>query len=298
MRALHKAILVSAAIGSLTSCGVIPPQVEYTEYQPSSAATPGFPFRHRRSVLLVKYDPKLSTFKVEPSPYELDPSGNFLPILKIRGIDDARAATQLKVSYVDNTKLLDQVTVSTKDNVADTINKIGTVAAALVPLIATAVAETSGKAAVSFKDSVIDPVEAGADKWVQDDVNPAYCFRLRQTSTEQSITLNSYISARSGNKAADFPAAACTTAIVDIAQCKSPNSVAAGDIVASPRVVYASADMVTPIALPSTGSIKMGSACGASVTEADNQSRVDIAAYLQALITQVNNIKAAAKKKP
>jgi hypothetical protein len=278
----------------LSGCGVIPPQVSVQDYGDANASSQefGYVFRHRRSVLKIKYEG--GNFKAEAAPYELNNKGEFLPLYKISGIEDIRANTQLKVSYLDNTKLIDKIDITTKDNLAETINKIGSVAAAVAPLVAGVVSQ-SDAATIAFKATVVDPADLieMPGKWTQDETNPDYCVMLSDIQTEKGLKLETYIKNRANVKGVDFPVPSCSTAVLKIVQCNAKDTATA----ATMRVTFASTDTVTPIPLPSSGSLKMNSVCGASVTEADNQDRTDLKTYLTNLITQVNNIKAAFKKK-
>jgi hypothetical protein len=295
MRKLALAFAVTTI--HLAGCGVIPPQVSYAPYaaEGDEAAKFGYPFRHRRSVILVRYDAKAQIFKAEASPYELDADGKYLPMYKLAGLVDWRATTQLKVSYLDNTKFPDTITTTTKDNVAETIQKVGSVVSALTPLIAGGVSEAKVAGVVVFNDTLIDPLEVKNSKWFVDDVNPKYCMRLRDVSVEQGIAIDRFISTRT-SRSVDFPVPSCSTGLVEVAECPGGVATVKADSASSMRIVFADATTVTPMTLPATGSLKMNSVCGASITEADNQNRNDIATYLTTLITQVNNVKAAKKK--
>lgn len=290
-------IALALAVATIAGCGVIPPQVSYAPYavEGDEAANFGYPFRHRRSVILVRYDTKAKIFKAEASPYELDVDGKYLPIYKLTGLSDWRATTQLKVSYLDNTKFPDTITTTTKDNVAETIQKVGSVASALTPLLAGGVSEAKSAGVIVFKDTLIDPLEVKGANWVVDDLNPKYCMRLRDVSVEQGIAIEKFVRTRT-SKSVDFPVPSCSTGLVEVAECPGGVTTVKPDSISSMRVVFADAATVTPMTLPATGSLKMNSICGASITEADNQNRNDIATYLTTLITQVNNIKAAKKK--
>lgn len=301
MRKFAFAFALAVSTVYLAGCGVIPPQVSYAPYavEGNESTKFGYPFRHRRSVILVRYDAKAQIFKTEASPYELDVDGAYLPMYKLAGLVDWRATTQLKVSYLDNTKFPDTITTTTKDNVAETIQKIGSVASALTPLIAGGVSEAKATSAgaVVFKDTLIDPLEVKNSNWFKDDVNQNYCMRLRNVSVEQGMAIDKFISSRT-SKSVDFPVPSCATGLVEVAECPGKDNIdVKGDPLSSMRVVFADATTVTPMTLPATGSLKMNSVCGASITEADSQNRNDVATYLTTLITQVNNIKAAKKKK-
>lgn len=283
---------------TLSGCGVVPPNVVVGASSASvkESKSIGYPFRLRSSIILLTQDPKTNTFKAQSSPNELDSEGRYSPVFYVAGVDNYRSTTQLKVSYIDNTKMIDKLQITTKDNVADTINKIGTVASALAPIVAGSVAGQLEVATKRFSDTTFDPGAIQANVWKVDSINAGYCLRQRDVSTEQGMTMSEYLGQAGKSNAGDFPVASCVTAILDIAECSGgtePRS-----MLASLRVTYASATQVTPMPLPSSGEIKMNSVCGASVTEADKQDRSDLATYLTTLIANVNSVKAAAKKKP
>lgn len=220
MRKLLLALALAVAAIQLTGCGIIPPQVSYAPYaaEGDEAAKFGYPFRHRRSVILVQYDAKAQIFTAKASPYELDADGKYLPMYKVAGLVDWRATTQLKVSYLDNTKFPDTITTTTKDNVAETIQKVGSVASALTPLIAGGVSEARVAGVVVFKDTLIDPLEVKNSNWFVDDVNSKYCMRLRDVSVEQGIAIDRFISSRT-SKSVDFPVPSCSTGVIEVAEC-------------------------------------------------------------------------------
>lgn len=293
---------IAMTLGILNGCGVVPAKVTYSQYPDDSAAavpTSAYPFRHRRSILLITQDEKTNLIKVEPAPSELLANGSYSPLILVAGVDNLRSTTQIKVSYIANTKLIDELQSTTKDNVADTINKVGAVATALLPLVASAAAgQDKQLQAAAFKPTTLDPMESNVEQWHADAINKNYCLRLREKSTEQGTTLASYLSARTSQHANDFPVPSCSTAILDVAECTNgnPDSISETNI-RTQRVTYASATNVTPLPLPSTGSVKMNTVCGANVTEADKQDRTDVLTYLNTIITNVKNIQAAKEKK-
>jgi hypothetical protein len=291
--------LAAAFLIVLSGCGVVPAKVVISDDKAtvSESGAIGYPFRQRRSVILLKQDSMTKAFKAEVSPYELDGNGQYEKLHYIAGKDNFRSTTQLKISYLDNTKLIDQIELTTQDNIADTINKIGTVAEAVVPIVAGGVAGTSDADKVVFQDTVYDPGLPGGEKWAFDLVNSGYCIRQQDIAVEAGLTIAEYVKNASANKyVGDFPVPSCVSATIEIAQCDVANA-QPRRVLASIRTVYASATNVTPLPLPSSGKIKMNSVCGASVTEADKQVRTDLTTYLTTLITNVNNVKAAAKKK-
>ncbi len=282
----------------LAGCGVVLPRVQYAEYPktatvkaPSDAS--GYQFRHRRSVIVVEYTNK--SYRATAVPFELTSDGSFSTLYRVWGADDYRSTTQLKVSYIDNTKFIDQLHVTTKDNVADTISKIGNVAKASVPLATHLVSAPPGEAAkkVEFKKTMIDPTQAGIDQWTSDPLNAGYCVRLKVA--ESPLSLRQYVADGIGKWQGTFPVPACAIGIVEIAVA-SPCEKADANIEASILVKFADADKVLPISLPSSGSLKMNSVCGASVTEADKQDRTDLLDYLKAAITQTQDVYTAWNK--
>jgi len=294
IRAFAITVAWGVVLSTLSGCGVVPPQVQYQEYVAGADARSGFPMRHRRSILLVKFDPKQNAFTAEAAPYELDVGGtNYLPLFQIAGLDDWKATTQLKVTYLDNTKIVDTMELTTKDNVADTINKIGDVAAALAPVVGGLVAGGGPVAAANpFKDTTLDPAAAKPGEWQPDEINSNLCMKLSGAATEQGMPFVDYMKTRQSS-ARDFPVSSCVSAVLAIAKCDEPKR---DDVAQKLRVVYASADRVTPIPLPSSGSVKMNSVCGAAVTEADKQDRRALSTYLTTLMDNVKKVEAAKKK--
>jgi len=183
--------------------------------------------------------------------------------------------------------------VTTKDNVADTINKIGDVAAALAPVLAGLVAGGGPAVAATFKDTTLDPAAVKPGEWHADEINANLCMRLSSTATEQGILFSDYMKARQSSTARDFPVSSCVSAVLAIAKCNDPNR---EDMAQKLRVVYASADRVTPLPLASSGTVKMNSVCGAAVTEGDKQDRRVLSTYLTTLIDNVKKVEAAKKK--
>lgn len=278
----------------ISACGVVPPKVTYGDLATAGDGPFGYPFRPRRSVLVVSYVPTDKKFIAEPAPSELDAEGKWIPLFQISGVDNWKSTTQLKMSYVPETKLVDEIKITTTDNIADTITKVGNVVAAVAPVIAGVVAANAGPDKISFESTTFDPAWAG-EAWRQDEINPNYCLRLRNVAVEQGLPLSQYISTRKGVSTSDFPVASCATGTLEIARCPSgPASVSAN--LERVRVTFAASDRVTPIGLPSSGAMKMNAVCGAVVTEADKQDRRELTNYLTALIDAVKKIEAAKKK--
>lgn len=285
----------AASLLAMSGCGVVPPKVSYREVTADGDGPFGYPFRPRRSVLLVTYEKAEKTFKVSAAPTELDAKGEWVALHQISGVDDWKSTTQLKMSYLPDTKLLDEIQVTTKDNIADTITKIGNVIAAVAPLASSVVASTVDANQVVFEPTTFDPAWAG-DAWRRDEINKSYCMRLTGLSVEQGLTLKQYMSSRTSS-ARDFPVASCATAVLEIAQCPAGPTEFSPSSSERIRVNFAAADRVTPMALPSSGSMKMSATCGATVTEADKQDRVELVNYLTALMESVKKVEEAKKSK-
>jgi hypothetical protein len=283
---------MALSLGLLGGCGVVPPQVKYQEY--GESVNFGYPFRQKRSVLLVKYAPASKSFTAEAAPTELDQNGNWMPLYLISGVEDWKASTQLKVTYITDTKFPDVLNITTKDKVLDTIKGIAEVAAALLPLAASAVAADANQPTATFNPTLFDPESERADQWQADPINPGYCMRIVNAAVEQGVRWADYLKTRR-TTAADYPVASCAAGVLEIAACPSASQVSAAKIERL-RVTYASKDRVTPIPLPSSGSLKMSAVCGASITEADNQDRRQLNNYVTGLIEGVKKVEAARKK--
>lgn len=284
--------LAAAASMVLPGCGIVPPQVKYSEY--SERGDFGYPFRQKRSVLLIKYNAANNAFEVHPAPTEMQSRDKWTSLLQIAGVEDWAASTQVKVTYINDTRFVDVVNVTTKDKVADTIKNVGDIVAAIAPVVGSVVAASTPAEMKDFKDTTFDPESQNGNDWQQDELNPKYCIRIVERSTEQGISLSAYLSTRKA-KAADFPVPSCATGVLEIASCGSTSAV---DITTSKRmrVLYSAKDQVTPIPLPSSGMLKMSAICGASVTEADNQDRRQLTNYVTSLIESVKKVEAAKKK--
>jgi hypothetical protein len=280
---------------AMSGCGVVPAKVTYREVTADVDSPFGFPFRPRRSMLLVSFENTDKKFTVESAPTELDPEGNWTGLLQVGGVDDWKSTTQLKMTYVPETKLIDEIKVTTTDNIADTITKVGNVIAAVAPVAAGVVASTANASQIAFQPTTFDPTWAGSG-WRQDQINRNYCMRLSGLSIEQGLTLKQYLGSRK-RAARDFPVASCATGVLEIAECPGGP---AGFSPANPdrvRVNFAASDQVTPIPLPSSGAVKMSAICGAVVTEADKQDRRELVNYLTSLMEAVKKIEEAKKKK-
>jgi len=294
---------LSIVILGLVSCGgVIPARVQYAEYPKEAISKAdgdvgGYQFRHRRSVIMLEYDKDMAQFQARIAPYELKPDGSYSTLYRVWGIDNYRQTTQLKISYVDNTKFIDQLQVTTKDNLADTISKIGALGKAAVPLIAAATVSAPKEAPpIKFRKTMIDPAKVTIGEWMEDPLNKGYCLRLRDIVSESSLSLQQYVANGIGQWQNTFPVPACNKGVVDIAEAPLCKQVADSNIKISLSVTYADANMVLPMSLPSSGSLKMNSVCGASVTEADKQDRADLLNDLNILATQVQDVSDAWKK--
>jgi hypothetical protein len=296
---MMKSCALGCLILGLVGCGVVPAQVQYAEYPKTvvgktASDAGGYQFRQRRSVIMLEYTNK--GFQATAVPYELTTEGSYNTLYRVWGVDNYSATTQLKVSYVDNTKFIDQLQVTTKDNLADTIAKIGEVAKAAVPLIAALV--SAKEPDMAFNKTMVDPSQAGIDRWTNDPLNKDSCVRMKDVQYESPLSLQQYVADGLGKWQGTFPVPACATGIVEIAKA-SPCDKADDNIkasLASLRVTFADADKVLPVSLPSSGTLKMNSVCGASVTEADKQDRQLLLDYLSKAITQIQNVYADWKK--
>lgn len=287
-------VLGTVSLVAMSGCGVVPAKVTYREVTPDGDGPFGFPFRPRRSVLLVSYENADKKFTAESAPTELDANGNWIGLIQVGGVDDWKSTTQLKMTYVPETKLIDEIKVTTTDNIADTITKIGNVIAAVAPVVAGVVASTASADKIVFQPTTFDPAWAGI-AWRQDQINKNYCLRLSGLSVEQGLTLKQYLGARKGS-ATDFPVASCATGVLEIAECPAGPT---GFNPTNPdrmRVNFAASDRVTPMPLPSSGAVKMSAICGAVVTEADKQDRRELVNYLTSLMEAVKKIEEAKKK--
>ena len=175
-----------------------------------------------------------------------------------------------------------------------------TTVAAAVPLIAaTAAGQEIPPQPSTFKTTIIDPSDRNLENWAQDPVNIDYCVRVRDKATEQGVPVKAYFDDRFKTTANDLPVPSCVTAILDVAPCKGGKLDAKIDVkdIWSQRVTFSSTEMVTPLPLPSSGSVKMNTVCGGKVTESDKEDRVDVSAYMNALIASVKSVQAALTKK-
>jgi hypothetical protein len=289
-------LALGCLIVGLVGCGVVPPRVQYTEYSNAAVGTDasdasGYQFRQRRSVIVLEYSTDAKGFRATAVPYELTTAGSYSTLYRVWGADDYKSTTQLKVSYVDNTKFMDQLQVTTKDNIADTISKIGDIAKLLAPMVPSFVAEKEAPAGPPFVKTMVDPAQAGIDQWTKDPLNKDYCVRLKDVVCESTLSLKQYVADGLGKWRSTFPVPACATGVVQIASpCNDDN------IKFSNRITFADADKVLPMGLPSTGSLKMNSVCGASVTEADKQDRQSLLDYLSKAITGIQGVSGALKQ--
>jgi hypothetical protein len=207
----------------LGACGVVPSKVVYDKYGDAtkstslSSSSPAYFFRHRRSTLLVRSDDE-GKLTVIASPTEMTPDGLYAPLYRIQGIDNFKSTTQLKVSYIDNTKFVDELTVTTKDNVADTIAKVGSLVKAVIPVAASFVSGGEVQLA-KIKPTVVDPAIITGTGWFKDPVNKNLCIRVRGTAVESTETLEQFLN--SSGPQHSFPVPACATSVVDLALLKT-----------------------------------------------------------------------------
>jgi len=219
---------------------------------------------------------------------------------KISGKDDLRSTTQIKISYLDNKKLPDQLSFSTVDNVSSTIEKIGTVGSAVAPVLAGLVSGTEKgqpTVATTFKPTQIDPGDSDSYSWQQDPLNKDYCVRLNNVIEESTVTIDQYLADRIGNTSRDFPAPSCATAEVEVAACAATRSgsMKAEDLTVM-RVTYASSRAILPTPIPSTGTMNFNSICGVNVASSDKEDRTDVLTYIAKMVKSGTDIHAAWKK--
>jgi hypothetical protein len=286
----------------LCGCGVVPPKISYGEYDISEKAfsssnnSPKYPFRQRRSVLLLRSsDDSPQKLTVVAAPSEFGQDNKYSSLYFIQGMDDFKSTTQLKISYIDNTKFIDELQITTKDNIADTISKVGALTKAIIPLAATFVSGTADTVAASIKPTIIDPATITENKWEQDPVNPNICVRLRETVVESPMTMAEYL--KTNNSHQSFPIPACTTAVLDVALVTTGSNCDTGAIstanVTTTRATYAHYTNVIPMPVPSSGSLKMHPICGTSITEASTQDRYQLLTYLTSIATQAKEAQSA-----
>lgn len=289
--------VLTMATSVVFGCGVVPPKVQYSEFRTTKAddgsieEQRGYVFRHRRSVIQVKYSEEKKGLEATALPYELNTdNSSYGRLYQVKGADTFVSTTQLKISYLDNTKFVDQLQITTKDNIADTIAKIGEVLKTVAPILATAVKGTTTPGVRPFEPTLIDPTWPDVDKWKEDALNPTFCLRLRGQVAESSIRLEEFVSANRDKWLGSFPVPACSTGVVEVlADCTSGNKKEDQAPTSAIRVTFASADFVVPTSLPSTGTLKMNSVCGASVTVADKEDRYDMLTYLNSAIKQAQD---------
>jgi hypothetical protein len=283
----------------LAGCGAIPPRVAYSTYSDQAAATAtadqkrSYFFRHRRSVLVVSVDSE-GLFEVKAAPFELTQDNNYMPLYEIVGADDLRATTQINLTYLDNTKVVHEIQVSTKDNIADMIVRLGEVVKGALPFFA------SGQAPVAkagkFNPTRIDPMSPDVSQWRRDPINESACLRLRDSTVESQMTIDGFIASAAHSWVRTFPVPACATGIVDIAtKCSSNLQDTKPEV--SIRVTYAHPRNVLPMPLPSTGSMKMHSVCGASVAASDKQDRTDVLDYVRSALKAATEVQSALDSK-
>jgi hypothetical protein len=293
-----RALVVVSSMGVLltvSGCGVTPARVDYRKYD-SAEQSDGIQFRLRRSVIIIGKNEQ-GVLVATASPTEFDVGGQYSQLYSMIGRDDWRSTTQIKIKYIDNTKEPDQINFTTTDNVSSTIDKIGQLGTALAPVVAGLVSGTQKDLVGSeFKSTKIDPGVASSTQWQSDILNSGYCMRVTNVVEEPGVTIDKYFSTRRDSSVRDFPAPACVTAQVEMAQC---NQITAATLPANAVVLpvtYASSSLVMPVPIPSSGSIKLNSICGADVTADDKEDRSDVLTYLAKAATSASDISAAWKK--
>lgn len=289
----RRTLLMCVASATLGGCGVVPPRVSYAPYDQAQSGAqtinnaPHYPFRSRRSLLLIRSNDD-SKLTVAASPWELTTDGKYSPLYTLQGSDDFRSTTQLKVSYIDNTKFIDELGVTTKDNVADTVGKVAALVKAVIPVVASFVSGTTADPTLVIKPTVVDPAKTATNVWLKDPLNNNICLRLHEVVVESTLTLDEYL--ERPNPRQSFPVPACATAALDLAVV-APNSTCddaslkAGAITTT-QATFAHHANVLPMPLPSTGSLKMHPICGASVTEAGTQDRFQLLTVLTTIMTE------------
>lgn len=285
-----------------SGCGVVPSKVSYARYTPvqgvkaSANQAPRYPFRLRRSILLIRINDE-DKLTVIASPWELGADGQYAPLYSMQGTDNFKSTTQVKISYIDNTKFIDELTVTTKNNIADTIANVGALVKAVIPVAATLVSGATEKT-VTFRPTMVDPAGTPPNVWFKDPVNSNLCIRLRTPVVESALTIEEYFSAQEAQNS--FPVPACATAVLDLAivngagPCE-PQALASASVTTT-QTTYAHHANVLPMPLPSTGSLKMHGVCGASVTEVGAQDRFQLLSTLTSIVTQAKEIHAAWKE--
>ncbi|MFM0557114.1 hypothetical protein P0D69_40075 [Paraburkholderia sediminicola] len=288
-------------ISVISACGVTPARVSYEQVAAEgtkAGSTDGYLFRLRRSMILTAPNDK-GVLGASASPWEFTVDGKaYTPLYKISGRDDFRSTTQIKISYIDNTKEPDQVSFTTVDNVSATIEKIGALGSAIAPIAAGLVSGTeSGQPQSGFRPTRIDPGDPASYSWQQDVLNPDYCMRLTEVIEEPGVIAKDYFNERATTTARDFPAPACASAQVEVTRCSSTDSISASSAdLTIMRTTYASSRLVSPTPIPSSGTVKFNSICGVSVTSSDKEDRTDLLTYLTKAAKSATDIQAAWKK--
>ena len=296
-------LLLGCCLAIISSgCGVVPSKVSYATYTPLQTAkgstnhAPRYPFRLRRSVLLIRINDE-DKLTVVASPWELGADGQYSPLYSMQGTDNFRSTTQVKMSYIDNTKFIDELTVTTKNNVADTISNVGALIKAVVPVAATLISGAAEKT-IKFRPTMVDPAGTTPNVWFKDPLNSNLCIRLRAPVVESALTIEDYFMAQEAQTS--FPVPACATATLDLAivddtdRCE-PQPLASASVTTT-QTTYAHHANVLPMPLPSTGSLKMHAVCGASVTEVGPQDRFQLLSNLTSIVSQAKEIHAAWKE--
>lgn len=298
----YKVLSVTCILGILTACSTVPPRVYYAAAPSTPEAdvkSSGHAFRIRRSLL--KLEPKTvgneKTVEVTAVPSELDENGNYLPLYRLTGIDDWRSTTALQVTYIVNTKFIDIIGVKTTDNVQKTIQSVSGVLQAGISLAATARAKQQAIAA--FQKAVIDPASPKSD-WTVLPNNPGIWYKL-STVSESKVTATEFFNASASERGRVVPIAACSMANLELGFAPfSDDSVGKsleeaqpqGDVVPglSLQVTYADSKYVIPIVIPSSGSMKMHTICGADTSEDGKADRTTVLDQLKTAMEETQKI--------
>ena len=306
----YKVLSVTCILGILAACGTVPPRVHYAAAPSTPEAdvkSPGHAFWIPRSLLLLEPGTveNEKTVKVTAVPSELDENGNYLPLYHLTGIDDWRSTTALQVTYIANTKFIDTIGVKTTDNVQKTIQSVSGVLQAGISFAAAAGSMPSDRvgakkqAIKAFQRAVIDPASPKSN-WTVLPNNPGIWYKL-STVSESKVTATEFFNAAASERGRVVPIAACSMANLELGFAPfSDNSVGKpleearplGDVVPGPslQVTYADSKYVIPIVLPSSGSMKMHTICGADTTEDGKADRTTVLDQLKTAMEETQKI--------
>lgn len=300
----YKVLSVTCILGILAACGTVPPRVYYAAAPSTPEAdvkSSGHAFRIRRSLL--KLEPKTvgneKTVEVTAVPSELDENGNYLPLYRLTGIDDWRSTTALQVTYIANTKFIDTIGVKTTDNVQKTIQSVSGVLQTGISLAARAGVVPRKQVIAAFQKAVIDPASPKSN-WTVLPNNPGIWYKL-STVSESKVTATEFFNAAASERGRVVPIAACSMANLELGFAPLSNDSVGkplgearplGDVVPGPslQVTYADSKYVIPIVLPSSGSMKMHTICGADTTEDGKADRTTVLDQLKTAMEETQKI--------